>query len=128
MRKCYECNENMEEITLHGEIIDRCPKCRALFFDKGELENIIHIVELFQSLPLDENEIDDVPEIEHDRIVKCPEDGLPMTPKEIGGITIDNCEECGGIWLDHGEIAALKITENHIKNNLQLYIRLGAGE
>jgi Zn-finger nucleic acid-binding protein len=118
----------MVEVELHGECVDKCPLCDGIFFDRGELESIIHIVDLFRSVKLNEPEIDDVPECEHKRIVRCPDDGSEMEPNEIGGLTIDICQKCGGIWLDHGEIAVLKVTENHIKNNLQLYIRLGEGQ
>jgi len=124
-RRCHECGCQTEEIDLHGEKVDKCPSCGGLFFDKGELDNIIHLAEVFQMMKMDEEEIDSVPQHEHNRIVHCPHDNSAMTPKDIAGLTIDVCEECKGIWLDNGEITALKVAENHIKQNLQLYIRLG---
>lgn len=124
-RTCYECDESLQKIELQGQTVDRCPKCEGIFFDAGELESIIHLVKLYQGLKLDEEEIDSVPEVEHKRIVHCPEDNAEMQPHDIMGLTIDRCPQCKGVWLDRGEIAALKLAENHIRQNLNLYIRLG---
>lgn len=125
MRNCHECNQPMQEIDLHGQKVDECSSCLGIFFDKGELEDIVHLIELYQKIPIAEADIDSVPVEEHRRIVKCPHDSIPMDPRDIAGLVIDVCPECQGIWLDAGEISALKIAENHIKQNLQLYIRLG---
>jgi Zn-finger nucleic acid-binding protein len=125
MRKCYECGLELEEIDFHGQKVDRCDKCEGLFFDKGELESILHLVKLFQTIKVGETDIDSVPEHEHRRIVSCPEHNIPMKPLDLAGLTIDQCPECFGLWLDNGEISALKMAENHIQQNIQLYIRLG---
>jgi len=37
---------------------------------------------------------------------------------------VDICSECGGVWLDGGEIATLKLAENNIRQNHDLYVRL----
>ncbi len=125
MRKCHECDLDLIEIDLHGQKVDKCQKCEGLFFDKGELESILHLVELYQTIKIDEKDIDSVPEHEHKRIVSCPEHNTPMKPLDLAGLVIDQCPECKGLWLDDGEISALKMAENHIQQNIQLYIRLG---
>jgi Zn-finger nucleic acid-binding protein len=40
--------------------------------------------------------------------VKCPrcESGV-LVVFELGDILLDRCEECGGIWFDHGELQAV---------------------
>lgn len=124
-RNCPVCKIPLVETKLHGQQIDRCPKCKGIFFDKGELESIIHIVELFQSVSINEKEIDTVSSTEKERNFLCPHDNITMKKEEIAGLTIDICPKCTGIWLDGGEITALKTSENHIKRNLNLYIRLG---
>ena len=125
MRKCPNCSTNLCEIKFHGEIVDKCPTCHGIFFDKGELESISSIVEIFQNCNLDENDIDTISEYEKKRHLLCPDDMNEMYNREIAGITVDICPVCKGIWLDDGEIIALKIAENHTKENVQLYIRLG---
>ncbi len=39
--KCPECNETLVMADKQGVEIDYCPKCRGIWLDKGELENII---------------------------------------------------------------------------------------
>ena len=36
--------------------------------------------------------------------MKCPTDGATLTMSERGGIEIDYCPECRGVWLDRGEL------------------------
>ena len=36
--------------------------------------------------------------------MKCPNDGATLTISERGGIEIDYCPECRGVWLDRGEL------------------------
>jgi len=124
MRKCPSCNRQLNEIRYHKHVVDMCPACGGAFFDKGELESIVQIVDIFQNITLSETEIDTVSVHEKERILFCPGCSVEMNPKEIAGEIIDLCPECRGVWLDKGEIIALKIAENHIKEYLNLYIRL----
>jgi len=40
--------------------------------------------------------------------VKCPKcDGAALLPLELGDILLDRCEDCAGIWFDHGELEAV---------------------
>ena len=125
MRKCPSCTIELKEVQYHKQIVDMCPTCGGAFFDAGELETIIQIVDIFRNIRLLEEEIDTVSTYEKERILYCPECSKEMNPKEIAGEIIDVCPNCRGIWLDKGEIIALKIAENHIKAYLNLYIRLG---
>ncbi len=37
----------------------------------------------------------------------CPRDGAQLVHVERGGVTIDACPTCRGIWLDRGELETL---------------------
>ena len=39
--------------------------------------------------------------------MKCPTDDTTLTMSERGGIEIDYCPECRGVWLDRGELDKL---------------------
>lgn len=123
-RTCPSCNNDLVEEEFHKTMIDRCPHCRGIFFDAGELESILEIVDLFNSIALKEDDLHPS-EAELRRQLCCPVDGESFEKHEIGGQIIDICPECRGIWLDDGELFALKIAEEHITSNLNLYIRLG---
>ncbi|WP_019614617.1 zf-TFIIB domain-containing protein [Psychromonas ossibalaenae] len=36
--------------------------------------------------------------------MKCPRTGVDLKPVNIGGITVDISEKCGGVFFDHDEI------------------------
>ena len=48
-----------------------------------------------------------------------------MAPHQISQIWIDRCPSCHGVWLDQGEMSALRATQMLIRGNLNLFIRLG---
>jgi Zn-finger nucleic acid-binding protein len=125
MRRCPVCEIPLSEATLRDQVIDRCVQCNGIYFDKGELESIVQMIEMFNQSPLEESDIDSVGSGEKDRLFACPVDGQIMAKRDFGGVVIDICELCQGIWLDDREISALMMIEEHIKRNLQLYIRLG---
>ncbi|MBN2441627.1 MAG: zf-TFIIB domain-containing protein, partial [Spirochaetales bacterium] len=108
MRTCPSCKIKLDETHYHKQIIDMCPACGGAFFDHGELESIIQIVDIFKDIDLSEPEIDSVSQHEKERILLCPECALEMNPKEIAGEIIDICPKCMGVWMDKGEIIALK--------------------
>lgn len=36
----------------------------------------------------------------------CPECGSPLSQEQHLGIQLDTCDECRGLWFDHGELEA----------------------
>ncbi len=127
MRKCPKCeNQVLGEYWTQSQMVDRCANCGGQFFDENELTPIIKMVEIIQNIEIDEPEIETLGEVSRPSYL-CPEDGTKMSREDYGGVPIDKCPECNGIWLDKGEIIALKGTEDHIKNNMKLYISLGSG-
>jgi hypothetical protein len=39
--------------------------------------------------------------------MKCPKCGADLITDVFHGVQIDRCPECGGVWLDHGELDQL---------------------
>jgi len=39
-----------------------------------------------------------------ERIRACPVDGSDLEKEIVAAVVIDRCAECGGIWLDEGEL------------------------
>ena len=82
------------------------------------------MVKFFRELTLEEKDIPNI-EIEEDqKQVQCPNDKALMVPTDFAMTVVDICSECGGVWLDGGEIATLKLAENNIRQNHDLYVRL----
>jgi len=52
--------------------------------------------------------------------MKCPKCGSDLVEINYQSVMIDECKECKGIWLDHGELALLvsgqaKMTKGFLK-------------
>lgn len=46
---------------------------------------------------------------------KCPRCGANLAEKKLGPVTVDVCPDCGGMWLDNGELEMLtKVKETAI--------------
>ncbi len=60
MRSCPVCSVSLEEVQMHDEMVDRCPDCNGIYFDKGELESIVGLVAMMNSVKLSEEDIDTI--------------------------------------------------------------------
>jgi hypothetical protein len=40
-RKCPKCGSDMEVETISGIEVEKCPSCGGVFFDRGELEQLL---------------------------------------------------------------------------------------
>jgi Zn-finger nucleic acid-binding protein len=65
-----------------------------------------------------------------DRLISCPKDAEPMHRITLGAVAIDRCPACGGVWLDTGELRALKHTmlEDQHRRTIEQLDALGTEE
>ena len=115
----------MVEREYGAERVDFCLSCHGIYFDKGELEGLIQIMSDFNSVKLDEQELENQPSSERNFNPNCPNCQEAMQTDQVGQVWINQCSACGGIWLDQGELSALRGTQLIIRDNLGLFIRLG---
>lgn len=105
--KCGKCQEAEMALENFGGIeIDRCPKCRGLFLDRGELEKL-----LAQDLGYDADTPDFSIHSEkmNEQSADCGRCGQRMEPLvPLEGVKVDFCRPCGGVFLDEGELAAFQ--------------------
>ena len=40
--------------------------------------------------------------------MKCPKCGADLAEKAMSGVKVDVCTECGGVWLDPGELEQVR--------------------
>lgn len=52
-------------------------------------------------------ESDPAGETRPDNWMQCPKCGGPMDEVDLAGIDIDKCQDCKGIFFDHGELDVL---------------------
>jgi len=109
---CPRCQTILERhpiIERHNEIIvDKCPSCQGIWFDKDELKPLEKISEPvlmeWRNIP---NEYDQL------TALTCPYcSDNPMMKKaehpRDDKVIFDYCENCEGIWLDGGELEAIQ--------------------
>lgn len=118
-RQCPRCEQQLTAVLLglgaEQVEIDRCLKCHGLFFDPGEVEQILDRLEQRaedidhqQLLGLIEKETP-TGDFETVTYVPCPDCRQLMHRRSFGqraGVIIDSCRE-HGIWLDGGELRRL---------------------
>lgn len=95
-RPCPRCWEEMWIVERKGEKLDTCHRCKGIWFDASELDSVLGgegRVELLVGIK---------PSIRGEKL-ECPACRAFMEPKDIFGVFVDICPDCGGIWLDAGE-------------------------
>ncbi len=66
--------------------------------------------------------------VEREKVYDCPHDGTPMVKEILNDeIIIDRCPTCKGIWLDYGELEAIKAEagEHHEDNTMAHNLFIG---
>ncbi len=94
--------------------LDVCPKCKGSWFDEDELESVLE-APARNLKPRGKVRRTQMP---------CPRCGARMRefyyPRTF--VTIDQCRECGGMWLDGGEFKEI----NQVREYLERMGRLEA--
>ena len=103
--KCPKCNIYMrrEEVDVMGPniLIDFCVQCHSYWFDKGELNKYINTRAIDRDLRKKDGYLGwGKP--------ACPRCNGKISLKFLENIEVDHCDDCGGIWLDHGELKLIQ--------------------
>lgn len=80
--------------------VEVCPECDGLYLDRKE------ILRLTGNRPLFDLTTKHLG-IDSDSKLICPACGGLMDAEHPGGIEIDVCMSCNGVWLDKGELESL---------------------
>jgi uncharacterized protein len=93
-RECPGCQAKMKAFPAGKVELDRCTFCRGLWFDGGELEAVL-------GKPV-------APEFEAGQTSRrCAGCRVVLVPAVLGGLRIEVCRQCRGVFLDEGELKAL---------------------
>ncbi len=129
--KCPRCKQNLSKeiiIDINTSLhVDSCNNCGGKWFDAKELEQIDQLIEptLF--------EIRNIPnKREQIKPMICPScNGITVMRKAEHDrdkrVIIDYCSKCNGIWLDKGELQAIR-KENWLITLKKLFKWLVIGE
>ncbi|MBD3271237.1 MAG: hypothetical protein GF384_01705 [Elusimicrobia bacterium] len=108
---CPACNRELTEMTVEGVKLDVCDNgCGGIWFDNFELKKFDEQHEP-TGLLLKINK-DDAITVDLKKRRKCPRcKDVTMMQHFFSvkrKVTIDECQNCGGVWLDAGELAAIR--------------------
>jgi Zn-finger nucleic acid-binding protein len=101
--RCPRCQLAMMEVPNRRAVIDRCAGCNGIFFDQGEMIRLLgesadpkYWLQAASSRQVGLSEID------------CPRCQTGMALRKLASedvqVEVDHCGECGGLWLDGGEV------------------------
>ena len=104
---CLNCGTEMttnEVVTKKDRIsYDMCEKCGSLWLDKGALDKMAFTVD--GSIEYCESEKDSLPEEQPKKCPRCDDSTLAKVKfLESDDIFLHYCRNCGGFWLDGGEL------------------------
>ncbi len=80
--------------------VDICPTCNGLFLDQKEIRTLTGSSSLNKQLTKYLG-------LDADSQLICPNCGGLMDGEDAGGVRVDVCLDCYGVWLDAGELERL---------------------
>ncbi|MCB9676964.1 MAG: zf-TFIIB domain-containing protein [Alphaproteobacteria bacterium] len=103
---CPRCDAPLQEASILGQSVDRCPARHGLLVEQRRL---IPLVEALVSATIEVIDLDDPIEPVPDShgVAGCPDCARPMTRfgyMETRTVTLDRCQPCGIVWIDEGEL------------------------
>jgi hypothetical protein len=102
---CVKCESILDRGTYAGVEVDLCPECGGLWLDKGELEalgtasptQVSDLRNMLTGNPFAQPAASDIP-------TECPSCEGKLREVVLGPIHVDFCTNCGGVFLDRGEL------------------------
>ena len=111
--KCVGMLEAKEvgEMQKYAVVIDQCPMCQGIWLDEKELERVLQDKLGFDDeTPEDDFHPkwkDDFFDLKKAKCPRCQKEMQRVKSFQDDRVMTDYCLECGGIWLDGGEIREL---------------------
>ncbi len=121
-RQCPDCQIELRTENLLGIDLDVCPDCAGIYFDDGEMMNLKDLGDdAFSELDdmvLPDDDVDLEEEIGTSKRM-CP--GCKEVMHEYNylytsKVRLDACPDCGGTWVEHGELTAMQQALADAKN------------
>jgi Zn-finger nucleic acid-binding protein len=108
-RLCPVCQIELKPQVHLGVTIDVCPACAGIWFDEGELARLNQ---------LDDDILPRIDALYQPQVTSydppwerlCPDCQKPLRSYNYlytSNIRLDTCEQCGGVWVDNGELEVM---------------------
>lgn len=91
-----------------GLEVDSCRSCEGFWFDARELSRFLESATLKQTFHWDDKQRKGEASFTISTSTRqCPRCADNMVERLFGGVTLDRCPGCGGLWFDGGELQAV---------------------
>lgn len=91
-----------------GLEVDSCRTCEGIWFDARELARFLESASLKKTFHWDDRQRRGEASFTINTTARtCPRCAAEMETRLFGGVTLDRCAQCGGIWFDGGELQAV---------------------
>lgn len=109
---CPACNQPLKEVAIGDLKVDAClGGCAGLWFDNFELQQVKDPRADSGTFLLDIDPPRPLP-VDSGRRLRCPRCQDVVMKKHYFSqqrrVEVDSCPACGGVWLDHGELAVIR--------------------
>ncbi|HLH52991.1 MAG TPA: zf-TFIIB domain-containing protein [Verrucomicrobiae bacterium] len=116
--KCPACFNELAQVQVGGLVVDVCQGgCGGIWFDAFELEQVDEEGEAAGE-PLLHISRDERIVVDPARKRECPRcAGIKLHRHFFSAkrqVQVDQCPNCGGYWLDAGELAAIRAEKNQM--------------
>jgi len=121
--RCPKCKVQLQRIEYEGVLVRMCGECGGIWLSKPALKRIMHKREQRWPEPVKEKflELADRSNSTEDLIcLSCGKIMQKQTFMDWDDIVIDRCPECGGIWLDPGELEKIQIYWEYAQDHPEL--------
>ena len=101
---CPKCSAILDPVVAAAVQVDVCPGCAGVWLDKGELEKLYGtwgIVDIERASAGKRQVPPSTPLVNLD----CPVCANDLLTLDFDELAVDGCKNCGGVWLDRGELA-----------------------
>ncbi|MFK7910384.1 MAG: zf-TFIIB domain-containing protein [Akkermansiaceae bacterium] len=98
----HTCPRDQTTLKLKPESdhpLGECPECYGIWIPGERIDEILGKGQMLQLRSLCSVMKSDLP---------CPQGCGTVHQGKVGPVVVDLCQECSGLWLDHGELEALR--------------------
>ena len=119
MNPCPRCHVALSPQQQGDITLESCERCHGQWLEPDDLKAIIEGTVLLETGPAVRTGID-LTDVQED--ASCPHCGVAMQPFNYAGdsgVILDKCADCGGIWLDGGELEKVRLVVEASEEGLE---------
>lgn len=106
----HQMGAELIEVEFGGLLLDQCPDCHGIWFDRGEMEYLLEFLDL-AGTGISISSLQEQPHIDADEDLRqCPVCRSSMRKAVIADtpqLMVDVCPHGDGLWFDGGECGML---------------------